>query len=423
MLVPFILLGAATAAGARGDAAAGQDGGVAGAALEALRGYPKQARAIIAPPRGDPSDPAALVVLASIALDEGDLREAARLVARLRAAAPSTTEARLLDALVNERRAQPRGDWIAAALASVEKVQPLAVSKPLVAAWDGRPLPFPEEAAAKLSASDRFLARWAWPQPDKDQVLLREAVQLGVADERPLVLLAALDVLTSAKQISMEGTPEPSLGAARSAVLAKLRDTPAGRFRFVTLPPKTDAQPVDDAEVAAIDASVAADSPFFASHYTEFLRILENLDPARGAVIAQNAAVKLQLPPTALLTIMERSALGKLSDAERDRLAAAFIRYAERLQREGLLITDLMGAIFLGNASELRKDPSLRARAEAVRPAVDALRSVAECLAPMNNLPVRSIQRALAEQKPQERAFLQQVALRGLSCPEPKGQR
>jgi len=128
------------------------------------------------------------------------------------------------------------------------------------------------------------------------------------------------------------------------------------------------------------------------------------------------------MTPTSLLAIVDRSARGNPSGAARDRLAAALIRLSDRQRREGLLITDMIAAISLGQASELRKDPSLRARAEAVRPEVDALRDAARCFYPLLALPIRSIQRAWAEQKPQERVFLQQVARRGLSCPEPKPQ-
>jgi hypothetical protein len=392
---------------------------------------------MVASPKGDPSDPAALVVLASIALDEGALREAARLVARLRAAAPSTAEARVLDALVNERLARPRGDWIAAGLAAVEKVQPLTPSKPLVPLWEqiagdhlnDRPLRFPEDAAGKLSPADRFLARWAWPHPwsrgpGKDPVLVGEAVRMAGSDERPLVLLVALDVLASAEPSEGEGTTEADISRARRSGLAKLRGSPAERLRFLALAPRTEAQPVDEDEIAGIAASVAEDDPpSFGPHYSELMRILDKLDSATASLYAQTGATKFLLPPTQLLQIGDRSTRSNLSGAARQRLAAAFIRYAERLQREGLLITDMVAAVFLWNASELRWDPALRARSDAVRPAVDELHNAAECLAPLYYLPIRSMQRALAEQKPQERTFLQQVARRGLSCPEPKPQR
>ncbi len=387
---------------------------------------------MLASRKGDLEDPAALVVLASIALDEGDAREAARLVARLRAVVPGAAEVRLLDALVSERIARPRSDWVSAGLAAVEKVQPLAGSEPLVAVWDriladqlsGRPLPFPEDAAAKLSVPDRFLARWAWPQPPgKNLVLLGEAVRLAGGDERPLVLLAAVDVLASAGSTAMEGMREADIATARLAALTKLRGTPAERLRFLALAPKTETQPVDEDEVAAIEGSVVEDDPpSFASHYTDLARILEKLDPATASVFAQTAAMRFQLPPTSLLTIVDRSARGNLSGAARDRLAAALIRLSDRQRREGLLITDLVAAVSLGQASELRNDPSLRARAEAVRPEAYALSEAARCFYPLLALPIRSIQRAWAEQKPRERVFLHQIARRGLSCPEPKPQ-
>jgi hypothetical protein len=121
-----------------------------------------------------------------------------------------------------------------------------------------------------------------------------------------------------------------------------------------------------------------------------------------------------------LLRVGDRAASSNLPEEARERLAAAFIRYAERQQREGLLLTDLIASVFFWHASELRKDPGLRARAEAVRPEVEVLQNAGRCFYPLLALPIRSMQRAWADQKPQERAFLQLAARRGLSCPEPK---
>jgi hypothetical protein len=74
VLLSVLLLAGASATSAREDAAAREYGGVTGAALEALRGHATQARAMLTSGKVDPADPGALVVLASIALDEGDLR-------------------------------------------------------------------------------------------------------------------------------------------------------------------------------------------------------------------------------------------------------------------------------------------------------------------------------------------------------------
>jgi hypothetical protein len=416
-----VLLCVGFAASVRADDGTGQYSGVTGAALEALRGHGKQAKATLTSGKGDRADPAALVVLASIALDEGSTREAARLVARLRAVAPGASEGRLLDALVNERLARPRGDWITAGLTAVEKVQPLATSRPLVPLWE-RPLPFPEEAAAKLSPADRFLARWAWSwQAGKNTVVVGEAVRMALSDERPLVLLAALDVLESAAPNANERPRDEDIATAHRAVLAKLQGTPAGRLRFVGLPPRTEAQPVDEEEIAAIAASVAdADAPSFGPNYSELMRILDKLDPATAPEFAQGKPTLLLVPPGQLLQIRDRAARSKLSADAGERLAAALVRYAERQQREGLLITDGIAAVFLWHASILRNDPVLRARREAIHQEVESLRNASRCLYPLLALPIPSMQRAWAEQRPRERAFLEQAARRGLSCPEPK---
>jgi hypothetical protein len=426
-LLLALLLCAGSAIAARAEEGAAALSGITSAALEALRGHPKQARAMLAQGKGDPADPAALVVLASMALDEGNTREAARLVVRLRAVVAGAPEGRLLDALVKERVARPQGDWISAGLNAVEAVQPLPAAEPLVAVGErimedmlyGRYLPFPEGAASKLSAPDRFLARWAWPQPaGKNEGLIREALRLAASDERPLVLFAALEVLASAEPTAAEGMREADILTARRAAREKLRGTPA---RLVAWQPGTETQPVGEDEVAAIEALVGQDAPpSFASNYIDLLRILEKLDPAMGPLFAQAAAFRLTMPPTSFATIVDRVARGGLSETARDRLATAFMRLAERQRREGLLITDMFAASYLGNAAMLRKDPALRSRAEEVMSEARALADSMRCLSPLARLPIRSIQGAWAEQKPHEREVARQVARRGLSCPEPK---
>jgi hypothetical protein len=64
-------------------------------------------------------EPAALVVLASIALDEGFTRDASLIAGRLRALRPDAVEGRLLEALARERQERPRSDWLSAGLAAV----------------------------------------------------------------------------------------------------------------------------------------------------------------------------------------------------------------------------------------------------------------------------------------------------------------
>jgi hypothetical protein len=428
LLLAVLLCAGAPAAAGAGDGA-GQPGGPAGAALEALRGHPKRARALLS----HKDDPAALVVLASIALDGGDAAETRRLAARIEAAAPGAAEGRLLDALARERIARPRNDWVSAAVSALRDAQPIPSSKPLLDLWgrlaadyaDGR---FPEDAAKKLSVADRFLARWAWllaswagpARPGKNPILVEEAVRVGQADERPLVLLAAVEVLASAEYHEAETVRPEDVGSARQAATAKLRGIPTERLRFLAVATRTESQPIDEEEIAAIEASTAGDGPSsYAQHYMELLRILEQLDPVVAPKVAHNAAFRLLLPATWIPAIEERSMTGKLSGAGRDRLGAALVRLSDRERREGLIFTDALAAIHLAEASRLRNDPSLRARAEALRSEVDVLRNVARCFNPLDELPIRSMQRAFAEQRPQERALMQQAARRGLSCPEP----
>jgi hypothetical protein len=210
---------------------------------------------------------------------------------------------------------------------------------------------------------------------------------------------------------------DADIEAARRAVREKLRGTPA---RFVSVQPGKDATTVGEDEVAAVEALVAQEAPpSFASNYTDLLRILEKLDPAMGPVFAQAKAVHLTWPPTSLGTIGDRGARSRLSDTARDRLATAFTRLSDRERREGLLITDLFAVIYLGNAAMFSKDPALRARADAASRTARALSDSMRCLYPFLRLPIRSVHRAWAEQRVHESEIAQQVARRGLSCPDP----
>jgi hypothetical protein len=247
--------------------------------------------------------------------------------------------------------------------------------------------------------------------------LVGEALRLATSDERQLVLLAVMDVLATAEPTGTAAMREADIEAARRAAREKLRSTPA---RFVSVQPGKNATTVGEDEVAAVEALVAQEAPpSFASIYADLLRILEKLDPAMGPLFAQAKAVHLTMPPTSLGTIGDRSARSRLSDTARDRLATAFTRLAERERHEGLLITDMFAVIYLGNAAMVSKDAALRTRAEAASREARALSDSMRCLYPLARLPIRSLQRAWAEQKPHERDIAQQVARRGLSCPDP----
>jgi hypothetical protein len=421
-----ILFCVVAATPARADGAS-QLVGPTAAALEALRGHPKQARAMLTSRKDDPADPAALVVLASIALDEGDVREATRVVRQLRTIRPDAPEGRRMDALIAERTAHPGGDWVAAGLAALQKVPPvfggpaplLDVGQRILEDYlAGKLLPFPEDAARALPPADAFLARWAWPRRGPpDEALVREAIRLVRGDERPLVLLAVLDVLDGAEGAASLGA---EVAGARAQVVAKLRNRAVGGLRAAAVPRRPDTEPIGDNEVRAIEAAVAGEfPPTFGVHYRDLLAILEKLDPATAPSFAMSGAVGLVVPPPFLLNLGDRVMRGGISETAREPLAAALVRLADSQLREGTFLTDMLAAMALSRAGDLRRDPTLSSRASAIRREADALRDAHRCIAPLLRLPIRGLHKAWANEVPRERALAQQAARLGISCPEP----
>lgn len=397
--------------------------------MEVLRGQPQRARAIIGAMKDAKREPAALVVLASIALDEGFTRDASLIAGRLRVQRPDAVEGRLLEALAKEREEHPRGDWLSAGLAAVGKLQPVAPSAPLIDPWDrvrseylsGRPPPFPEEKTAALSLADAFLARWAWPRAPMakpSRALVDQAIRLACADESSLVHRAVLDVLDSLEE-GQAAVPPDAVVAARRAVISKLRDTPAGRRRLVTMPKRAASEPVDEDEVAAFEAAVAEEiPPSYAGDYLHLLRLLEPLDLALAQSFAMGGAVSLIIPPPFVLNLGDRVATGGMTVELRNRLASALVRWAEQERREDLILTDMLAAMAFARAGDLRNDPTLKARSVAIRAEADRLRDSYACLGPLIRLPIRSLQQAWARQVPSESTLARRAAAMGLSCPE-----
>lgn len=399
------------------------------AAVELLRGNAKGARSIIASMGTAKNDPAALVVLACLALEDGAPADTALIAERLRGLRPKALEGRLLGALARERATNPRGDWLSAGITALTKVRPLPSSPPLLDAAERIPLtiyagstPFPEEKASKLSAADAFVARWAWPRgPERKPTpsLVEAAIRFANADERPLVHLAALDVLDDAKA---SGTAESTeaVATARRAIEARLRDTPAGRRRLVGLMARGATQPVEESEVVAFEAAVAAaPPPAYASDFADLYRILDRVDRFYAPTLAFSAAVDLSINPPFLVGLGDRLRKGGLSPTMRARLGAALVRWADQQQREGTILADMLAALALTRASDLVGDGSLKDRAYAIKAEDDGLRDALRCLHPLLRLPLPSLHRAWATQAPAERTLAQQIVRMGLSCPEP----
>lgn len=399
------------------------------AAVELLRGNATRARKIIGSMTGAKDDPAALVVLACLALEDGFTADAARIAARLRDLRPKALEGQLIEALAKERKARPRGDWLSAGLTALTEVRPPPSSPPLLDAAEQLPLafhdgltPFPDEKASKLRASDAFVARWAWPRgPDRkpSPALVEAAVRFANADERPLVHLAALDVLNDVEAGGYAGRVA-AIDSGRRAIEARLSTSPAGRLRLIGVMAREKTRPVEESEIVAFESAVAEPlPPTYASDFAELYQILDQVDRCYAPSLAFGAAVRLGVAPPFIIGLGDRLKRSGLSSALRERLAAALVRWADQQRREGTILADMLAGLALVRAADLSGDGSLKDRAYAIKAEDDVLRDALRCLRPLLRLPIPSLQRAWALQAAAERALAQQVVRMGLSCPEP----
>lgn len=391
------------------------------AALAALRGAAGTARALLAG-KGE-SDPAALVVLASLALEQGDLKEAARLAERLRGLRAEAAETRLLEALLAERRVRPHGGWLDAGLEALKTAHQLPETPPLLDLWarvqtlGDAATPLPEEATRKLSPADAFLVRWEWPRRQRESPpdLTAMAIKLAATDQRLAVHLAVLDVLRQPA-----GAQEsPQRGAASRMVLEKLRQRYA--LLCLALHQHGEKDPVTEEEVTRFESAMAPDAAqLFAAQYSDLLDVFEKVDPAMAPGMAMGGAVASVVERYHPGPIGYRLALSPdLPEAARQRLGRALVRLAEATEREGLLLTTMLAASTLGVAAGLSPDDRLKARVEALRTEAYAMQDASRCLRPLLRLPIPSLQRAWAQQVAHERTFLyQRMFRRGLSCPE-----
>jgi hypothetical protein len=426
LLAILLLLPAASATGTEPQATLGP---AEAAAVEVLRGNAPRARAILASIKGAKSDPGALVVLACLALEDGFTKDAETIAGRLRTLRPEAAEGFLLQAIAKERAAHPRGDWLSAGLTALTSVRPLPASSPIIDAAERIPLaiydgatPFPEEKASTLRPADSFVARWAWPREPQGKPgpqLVDAAIRFANADERPLVHLVALDVLEST-DVSGDAARAEAIGAARRAIVASLRDTPAGRRRLIGLMSKKRTEPVEEREVVAFEAAVAeAAPPSYAAHFAELYRILRVVDRSAAGTLAFGGAVSLSITPPFIIELGDRLKKGGLSSAMKERLASALVRWADQEQDEGIILGDMIAGLALTRAGDLRRDASLKTRAYAIKDDSDRFRDALRCLRPLLQLPLPSLHEAWARQGPAERVLAQQVMRMGLSCPEP----
>ena len=406
--------------------AANAEPGVRSAALAALRGDRAAARKALASGENTPHEPPALVVLASIALDEGRLVEAEGIRADLRSRAPNAAEVKLLETLIQVRRAAPNGDWMEAGIEALRRLHPLTETPPLLDLWEPPLLaasPSPWVELRRLDPGSSLLARWCWKSRDEisseQKALVDDAIRLADGDERLLVHLAVLDVLAQAPA----GYRHTEAIAARDALARELDLKEPGATRLMLTTQRPDDEPVTVADVEVLEKAVLGTEPMpYGRVYRELRALFDKLDPAMAPSMAMSGGVQLAFRRFQTRNLHVRLARdNKLSQEDNRRLARALVRLADLLEGQDTLLTSMLGAASLREAAKLTKDEKLSARAESIVEENTALRRSSRCLRPLALLPIAGFHRAMAERQPEEKSKLfVRLQQAGLSCPAPE---
>lgn len=398
------------------------------AALAALRGDTQAARNALGVGARELDDPAALVVMASIALDQGHLDEGARLTAALQMRVPKAAEAQLLRTLIQVRRANPKGDWLDVGIEALRQSYPLAETPPLVDPWGVTPVlerPSPWPALARLDLASSFLARWCWPPrraaetETESRSLVDDAIKLAASDERLLVHLAVLDAIAR----PVAGYRYAEAIAARDALAERLESKAQGATRLLLYAERPASEPLSEADVAAIEKAVAGVEPMpYGSAFRELRDLLNSLDPAMAPSLAMSGSVQLVVHRFHTGNLHDRLRLDSdLSEPSRLRLSRALVRLSDLLEAQDTLLTSMMAAAVLGEAAALTKDAKLQGRATAVRAQVLKLQDSSRCLHQFSRLPIAGLHRAIADRLPNEQSMLLlRLQKAGLVCPEPE---
>jgi len=374
----------------------------------------------------EPTDPAALVILASIALDQGNLGEAAKLSASLHGRVPGAAETKLLEALVDVRRSKPKGDWVGAAIEALRRVHPLAESTPLLDPWETSAAlerPKPWLALAKLDLASSFLARWIWRAPEADKAeaesLVDDAIRLAAGDERLIVHLAVVQVLKKPPT----GYRPDEAKAALDALAGRLAAKQPGALRLMLYPWTPASEPVTEADVAFLERAVAGEEPIpYAASYRELRDLFEQLDPAMAPSFAMSGSVVLVFERFQTRELHARLALPNgLTNASRRRLASALERLANLLLPQDTLLTRMLATVPLREAAKLTNDKKLAERAEALQRDGFELQLSSRCTEPLMRLPVAGLHRAWADRSlAEESQQLEKLRQAGLRCPYPE---
>ncbi len=326
------------------------------AAALAARGETAEARHLVEP-LAVPSNPAALFVLACIALDEGQFETASRLAERLASSRSGAAEGVVLGRLIEERKHAPQDRWTdVAARAWSASGRPTRAAKQLLGTIDVQ-RPIDQAAIARVNAAgDRLLLEFGRAQAGSAG-LIEAAIAEANAVERPVgVQLVAMRVLLD------ERVPEEKLSHARSAALDLLariaRSNPDdGYLASGVVLLKSDAHvPLTGPDLESIEEVLKRKTftlPVRAL-FEAFKTAYEQVDPgqARSRAFFETAGAL----PLDIHLALSRRAAATTDSALRHRAAALLTVAGSRLEAGSTFLDRMIGLSLQTKGAELRGD-------------------------------------------------------------------
>ncbi len=386
------------------------------AAVAAIRGDLKGAMLLAdAQLKKNPSNLPALLTRACVLLEQGDLAGARAAGAKLSAASPMSTEAKLLKALIEERAAKPTGPWVTAVVAAFKHA---GLKKGDVPSFAGEVHSFRKltgDEMQKDTTMQRFLIADAQSGPTKSEDVSRAALLLTKKKDLSLPLeLIVLDVVTRAQ------VPDALQTNATAQAVKLLKDL-AGRHpgeMYLQLAAAVSGTakdaPFTEAEVRALERIVKSGSPHPAmvDIYETYKAALETLDAAgaREGAFSATMGPYVVIPNSILAGRVTATAAS--APVELKRRVGLVCATLGRAFREGHSLLDLSFArMYLGLGAKVSGDPALQAEADAAQKDLEALVTVANDFRLLGTLSIPSLRRELTDaQARDELSLLRQLS-------------
>lgn len=394
------------------------------AAQAAVLGQVERARAELSSlSPGAPDFPRALFVHACIALETGNLTEAAREIASLREALPASPSPRVLERLLEVRRQQPALGWREAFLrAWNEAGRPDLWEDPLLSELmdfgEGSGI---EEAWQRTRALDTRLMLVLStfpPTEERGRFVLEQLPSI----EEPEWAVAAFDF------VRRDTLPEELRAQAAQALAPKLEALAAAspdtqQLRVLLLLGLTElTAPLTPAEMSALEAIATLPRWRKADLAALHAHARRHLEEAGVPLAAGHAfmAVTGALAGHAPYVLLKRSqvSLERLGPAERERLGRILWSIGSRLAAESTVLEQLVGFNLMRHGAMALEDEARLQQVDAwtqeVRASINASHQ-----ATLSRWPLHSLQEALLQATLRDEG----AHLRGFLPPSPTGQR